>query len=749
MCLGVNANGAQIKTYETTSVMTKGVTLRNIQKFYSDYSLNINCVTADLSQENLSLKLLKNGGGCDKTATVSNLAGTEKGVVAATNADFFSFYKGTQNFSLGIEIKDGNLLQSHINSNMAAGLFDGSSLLLSYINLSASVTAQNGAVLPVTHINKPTDYYGALLMYTADFNGGESPYLPVGITAVTVENGAVVSKGVSMGGTISIPKNGYILVINDNMTPMLDMNMNVGETASLSVTGSPSIDGIKTAFGGGTLLLKDGQKTPVTHAVNGNNPRTAIGTNADGSIVYLITVDGRQQISRGVSLAELADICLELGCVNAMNFDGGGSTAMVGKTLENNALHTINSPSENRKVINAVAVVSNAEPGAAVGVYAKAEKSFVLEGDTSAVSLVFFDENQNPAASSNEAVWKVVSGDGEIRGNVFHAGKESTVFELYYNDTLCQTIEFPVIKKEEVCGINTQNTYNVKNGDTVSLSMIMVFDKNGNTAVVSDLSLLNPKYDTSFIRLNGMNAAILRDGAGELSLSCGEALKCIKLICPGYRLDVTESITEDEKNKMLDNSVEFNILANAENQTLLDRLVYARAIDSFRKNSMSAIIGGGIISSLTQDSQNIVTAGSYADYSYGGAKIITAALTSSGSLRKDGQWDKLAQELSSCAEKNVIILFDSTPYLSDSLEARVFEDTLSAAAEKKNVFVVYNGENNGVVIKNGVRYISLCDTTSFSGAGSALEKIKYLSFNITGGEATYTFKNLYGGMVLE
>lgn len=749
MCLGVNANGAQIKTYETTSVMTKGVTLRNIQKFYSDYSLNINCVTADLSQENLSLKLLKNGGGCDKTATVSNLASGEKGVVAATNADFFSFYKGTQNFSLGIEIKDGNLLQSHINSNMAAGLFDGSSLLLSYINLNASVTAQNGAVLPVTHINKPTDYYGALLMYTADFNGGESPYLPVGITAVTVENGAVVSKGVSMGGTISIPKNGYILVINDNMTPMLDMNMNVGETASLSVTGSPSIDGIKTAFGGGTLLLKDGQKTPVTHAVNGNNPRTAIGTNADGSVVYLITVDGRQQISRGVSLAELADICLELGCVNAMNFDGGGSTAMVGKTLENNALHTINSPSENRKVINAVAVVSSAEPGAAVGVYAKAEKSFVLEGDTSAVSLVFFDENQNPAASSKEAVWKVVSGDGEIRGNVFHAGKESTVFELYYNDTLCQTIEFPVIKKEEVCGINTQNTYNVKNGDTVSLSQITVFDKNGNTAVVSDLSLLNPKYDTSFIRLSGMNAAILRDGAGELSLSCGKALKCIKFICPGYRLDVTESITDDEKNKTLDNSVEFNILANAKNQTLLDRLVYARAIDSFRKNSMSAVIGGGIISSLTQDSQNIVTAGSYAACSYGGAKIITAALTSSGSLRKDGQWDKLAQELSSCAENNVIILFDSAPYLSDSLEARVFEDTLSEAARQKNIFVVYNGENNGVVIKNGVRYISLCDTTSFSGAGSALEKVKYLSFNITGGEATYTFKNLYGGMVLE
>ena len=749
MCLGVTSNGAQIKKYETESVMTKGVTLKNIQKFYSDYSLNINCVTADLSQENLSLELLKNGGGCDKTATTFNLANTEKGVVAATNADFFSSYKGTQNFSLGIEIKDGKLLQSHINADMAAGLFDGSSLLLSYIDFSASVTAQNGEVLTVTHINKPTDYYGALLMYTADFNGGESPYLPEGITAVTVENGEVTSKGVSMGGTITIPKNGYILVINDTMTPMLDMNMNVGETASLTVTGSPSTEGIKTAFGGGTLLLKEGQKTPVTHTVNGNNPRTAIGTNADGSIVYLITVDGRQQISRGVTLSELADICLELGCVNAMNLDGGGSTAMVGKTLENNTLHTINSPSENRKVINAVAVVSNAEPGAAVGVYAKSEKSFVLEGDTSEISLVFFDENQNPASSAKDAVWKVLSGDGEIRKNVFYAGSEDTVLELYYNNTLQQPLEIPVIKKEEVCGINTQSTYNVKSGDTLSLSQITVFDKNGNTASVSDISLLNPKYDTSFLRLDKMKAQILRDGAGELSLSCGKALKCIKLICSGYRLDVTESITDDEKNGTLEGSVEFNILANAKNQTLLDRLVYARAVDSFRKNSMSAVIGGGIIPSLTYDGQNLVTAESYGEYSYGGAKIITAALTSSGSLRKESQWDKLANALSTCEENSVILLFDSEVNLTDSLEARVFEDTLSEAAQKKNVFVVYSGENNGVVIKNGVRYISLCDTTSFAGVGSALERVKYVSFYIKNGEIAYTFKNLYGGMILE
>jgi exopolysaccharide biosynthesis protein len=43
----------------------------------------------------------------------------------------------------------------------------------------------------------------------------------------------------------------------------------------------------------------------------------------------LVTVDGRSESASGVSLVELAGIMLNLGAYEAMNFDGGGSTAMV------------------------------------------------------------------------------------------------------------------------------------------------------------------------------------------------------------------------------------------------------------------------------------------------------------------------------------------------------------------------------------------------------------------------------------
>lgn len=58
-------------------------------------------------------------------------------------------------------------------------------------------------------------------------------------------------------------------------------------------------------------------------------PRTAIGVKENGDVL-LAVVDGRANPphSVGVTLAELAELMLALGCVEAMNMDGGGSSIM-------------------------------------------------------------------------------------------------------------------------------------------------------------------------------------------------------------------------------------------------------------------------------------------------------------------------------------------------------------------------------------------------------------------------------------
>ncbi|WP_256002546.1 phosphodiester glycosidase family protein [Pedobacter deserti] len=72
------------------------------------------------------------------------------------------------------------------------------------------------------------------------------------------------------------------------------------------------------------------------------HPRTAVGVKADGKVL-LVTIDGRHTSAAGMSLFELSKVMRWLGCVDAINLDGGGST-----TLWVNSTGVVNYPSDNR-----------------------------------------------------------------------------------------------------------------------------------------------------------------------------------------------------------------------------------------------------------------------------------------------------------------------------------------------------------------------------------------------------------------
>ena len=96
----------------------------------------------------------------------------------------------------------------------------------------------------------------------------------------------------------------------------------------------------KTAIGGGPLLIDDGEfkDAYVEELFNGasgigpdsNQPRTAIGVTADKKMV-LFVCEGRQMTQgvRGLTTADVANVLLDLGCVEAINLDGGGSSCML------------------------------------------------------------------------------------------------------------------------------------------------------------------------------------------------------------------------------------------------------------------------------------------------------------------------------------------------------------------------------------------------------------------------------------
>lgn len=104
-------------------------------------------------------------------------------------------------------------------------------------------------------------------------------------------------------------------------------------------------------------LVKDGKvntefSNRYDHA-NSSNPRTMIGQKANGELV-LVVAEGRNSGDKGLTATEQGNVMVELGCVTAVNADGGGSSEMI--TYQNGQKKIVNylSDGAERKIGNAI-----------------------------------------------------------------------------------------------------------------------------------------------------------------------------------------------------------------------------------------------------------------------------------------------------------------------------------------------------------------------------------------------------------
>lgn len=121
---------------------------------------------------------------------------------------------------------------------------------------------------------------------------------------------------------------------------------------------------IEEAVGGGPILLKNGAPRPLPDpemtGVSFNNsrqPRTAIGSTKQNHLIFFVT-DGRQPLwSMGMSLDEMTQTLRDLGCDNALNLDGGGSSSFA----VNGALLNVPSDGSERAVTSIFAVAPSGD----------------------------------------------------------------------------------------------------------------------------------------------------------------------------------------------------------------------------------------------------------------------------------------------------------------------------------------------------------------------------------------------------
>ncbi len=79
---------------------------------------------------------------------------------------------------------------------------------------------------------------------------------------------------------------------------------------------------------GGRIRITSDEEVFFGSSIPDVHPRSAAGRTEDGALLVMV-VDGRHELSRGVYLEELATMMIDLGVVEALNLDGGGSSALV------------------------------------------------------------------------------------------------------------------------------------------------------------------------------------------------------------------------------------------------------------------------------------------------------------------------------------------------------------------------------------------------------------------------------------
>ncbi len=348
------------------------------------------------------------------------------------NGDFFSVDEG---FPVSHQIIDGEVFTKDYYATEAIGINKDGTAFMSTLSISTTVNTESGtAYIPV--VNMARTKWG-VYMYTDRFGThtiatGKGINVVIGSLSenlsVREEITGVVEEITESDGPVEIPKGKIVLSADITAEEDVLNQINLFKVGD-KVTINSKTDGderwndakyILGATGGRIITNSEITLKDATAA-----PRTAIGIKEDGSLIFY-TIDGRQPgVSYGVRLLTLAKRLLELGCVDAINLDGGGSTAMGAILPGASKVSLINSPSDSaeRKVPNFIALFNTAQK---TGV---ADKLFVYPymGNYLSGTKVFFsgyatDENYYKANLTDDIEFFLPDGTSSKDGNLVLKG---------------------------------------------------------------------------------------------------------------------------------------------------------------------------------------------------------------------------------------------------------------------------------------------------------------------------------------
>ncbi len=315
------------------------------------------------------------------------------------NADFFSFKTGVP---MGNTIIGGRIFTADSSYQPGIGFTYDNEAFTGDMQVVTTATTDTGESFTIECINKYRQPY-ALYLFNRDYlESTQSPDKGIDIILGDISSDkltpggsitATVESILETEGSVPIPDDKMILSVSETASDELKGRLScldVGTRLTINTEINGNENWYNTNYGlsciGGRLIT-DGKLDYTDEAAA---PRTAAGIRDDGTVIFY-TIDGRQKgYSYGVRKETLARRLLELGCVDAINLDGGGSTSIGITYPVTQAFKVMNSPSDGdlRSCANFLFIMRTAEPdGIPYRLLLDNNNSFMLSGSSASVAV--------------------------------------------------------------------------------------------------------------------------------------------------------------------------------------------------------------------------------------------------------------------------------------------------------------------------------------------------------------------------
>ena len=499
------------------------------------------------------------------SAMAKSLEGQGKRVVSGLNGDWYVMATGA---TTGLVVTDGVVRATpYYSSAWAIGFRADGTAFIGQPGINATVTFGGQERKLTGAINKvrktfSSDATGGLTLLTDDFAATTQNTQPgVDVVLVPADDGSglyaaeprinqktryVVEQVLESAASIDIPEGKAVLTLNaaDDANLLAALRaLQPGDEVILSVTAAdPQWTEAVQALGGVYKILTGGQ---VASGLDSSRTAcSAVGIKADGTLVFY-AMDGRQSgHSVGATITQVAMRLAELGCVEAISMDGGGSTTIGATYPDQSGMQVVNRPSEGTERANSTAIflTTGLRPtGELAGYYVTPGDDILLAGAQVQLSATGLDSAWYTMETQNPVSWSVASGGGAVdQTGLYTAGTESGSVQVLAGDGLYSGAAWlTVVATPDAITVKEQETgkaltaLNLLPGQQVDLTASAVW-RNLDLEAQDGCFTWIVQGAAGTVDQNGLFTAAASSASGVLAVTAGDKTVSIPVSVAGH-----------------------------------------------------------------------------------------------------------------------------------------------------------------------------------------------------------------------